>query len=154
MGGGDILMSFLGVVILSFGFRIFGQRRLMKRHAPEIFGSTTISSLPNAWAMSRATPRTRMSPSNRAITGRPLPMPSPSSSSEQAMAPTVSLTPRAVREHLAWLISPNVLPFPVHIVSAGDIRADLLRAGSGARKAARTARLRTVARGSGRRSRL
>ena len=32
MGAGDLLMSFLGVVILSFGFRIFGQRRLMKRH--------------------------------------------------------------------------------------------------------------------------
>lgn len=43
MGGGDVLMSFLGVVILSFGFRIFGQRRLMVRHAPEIFGSTTLS---------------------------------------------------------------------------------------------------------------
>lgn len=37
-------MSFLGVVILSFGFRIYGQRRLMARHAPEIFGSTIISS--------------------------------------------------------------------------------------------------------------
>ena len=44
LGGGDILMSFLGVVILSFGFRIFGQRRLMVRHAPEIFGSTIICS--------------------------------------------------------------------------------------------------------------
>ena len=43
MGAGDLLMSFLGVVILSFGFRIFGQRRLMKRHAPEIFGATTLS---------------------------------------------------------------------------------------------------------------
>lgn len=43
MGGGDVLMSFLGVVILSFGFRIYGQRRLMVRHAPEIFGSTTLS---------------------------------------------------------------------------------------------------------------
>ncbi|MDD3836681.1 MAG: hypothetical protein PHG43_02460, partial [Phenylobacterium sp.] len=41
--------------------------------------------------------------------------------------------PRAVREHLAWLMSPNVLPFPVHVVSAGDIHADLLRAGSGER---------------------
>jgi putative effector of murein hydrolase len=36
-------MSFLGVVILSFGFRIFGQRRLMRRHAPEIFGATFVS---------------------------------------------------------------------------------------------------------------
>jgi putative effector of murein hydrolase len=43
MGAGAFLMSFLGVVILSFGFRIFGQRRLMKRHAPEIFGATTLS---------------------------------------------------------------------------------------------------------------
>lgn len=43
LGGGDYLMSFLGVVILSFGFRIFGQRRLMVHHAPEIFGSTTLS---------------------------------------------------------------------------------------------------------------
>lgn len=34
--------------------------------------------------------------------------------------------PKAVYEHLAWLMSPNVLPFPVHIVSAGDIRADLV----------------------------
>lgn len=37
-------MSFLGVVIFSFGFRIFGQRKLMQRHAPEIFGSTILSS--------------------------------------------------------------------------------------------------------------
>ncbi len=43
MGAGDLLMSFLGVVILSFGFKIFGQRRLMRRHAPEIFGSTVLS---------------------------------------------------------------------------------------------------------------
>ncbi|RWO57290.1 hypothetical protein [Mesorhizobium sp.] len=34
--------------------------------------------------------------------------------------------PRAVYEHLNWLMSPNVLPFPVHIVSAGDLRADAL----------------------------
>ena len=43
MGAGDLLMSFLGVVILSFGFSIYGQLRLMKRHAPEIFGDTTLS---------------------------------------------------------------------------------------------------------------
>ncbi|KAK9807442.1 hypothetical protein WJX73_007719 [Symbiochloris irregularis] len=42
-GAGDLLMSFLGVVILTFGFKIFSQRRLMVRHAPEIFGSTTAS---------------------------------------------------------------------------------------------------------------
>ena len=54
--------------------------------------------------------------------------------------------PRAVREHLAWLMSPNVLPFPVHIVSAGDIRADLLRAGAGERWASIPAFTRTVKR--------
>ncbi|MCX8476814.1 MAG: hypothetical protein MT490_13550, partial [Sphingomonas sp.] len=55
--------------------------------------------------------------------------------------------PRAVREHLTWLMSAKVLPFPVHIVSAGDIRADLLRAGSGARWASIPAFTRTVKRG-------
>lgn len=32
--------------------------------------------------------------------------------------------PQAVYDHLAWLRSPNVLPFPVHVVSGGDLRAD------------------------------
>lgn len=52
--------------------------------------------------------------------------------------------PRAVYEHLAWLCSGNALPFPVHIVSAGDIRADLLRAGGGERWASIPAFTRTV----------
>jgi hypothetical protein len=34
--------------------------------------------------------------------------------------------PKAVYDHLNWLKSGNVLPFPVHIVSAGDLRADAL----------------------------
>lgn len=34
--------------------------------------------------------------------------------------------PAGVYEHLRWLMSPNVLPFPVEIVSAGDIRSDTL----------------------------
>ena len=54
--------------------------------------------------------------------------------------------PSAVREHLAWLMSGNVLPFPVHIVSNGDIRTDLLRAGSGERWASIPAFTRTVKR--------
>jgi hypothetical protein len=29
--------------------------------------------------------------------------------------------PRAVYEHLRWLMSPNVLPFPVHVVAKGDL---------------------------------
>ena len=34
--------------------------------------------------------------------------------------------PIAVYLHLQWLQSPNVLPFPVHVVSAGDLRADTM----------------------------
>ena len=34
--------------------------------------------------------------------------------------------PAAVYDHLRWLMSPNVLPFPVQIVTGGDIRADAL----------------------------
>ncbi len=45
MGAGDLLMSFLGVVIISMGFRIYQQRETMKRHAPEILGATLLSSL-------------------------------------------------------------------------------------------------------------
>ncbi len=52
--------------------------------------------------------------------------------------------PKAVYEHLAWLRSPNVLPFPIHIVSAGDIRADLLAGARGERWASNPAFTRTV----------
>lgn len=34
--------------------------------------------------------------------------------------------PKAVYDHLQWLSSPNVLPFPVHIVSQGNLREDSL----------------------------
>ncbi|HEX8418480.1 MAG TPA: hypothetical protein VF638_00545 [Sphingomonas sp.] len=52
--------------------------------------------------------------------------------------------PKAVYEHLDWLRSPNVLPFPVHIVSAGDLRADLLAGARGERWASIPAFTRTV----------
>lgn len=42
-GAGDFMMSFLGVIILSFAFKIFDQRRLMVRHAPEILGACGVS---------------------------------------------------------------------------------------------------------------
>ncbi|KQP99684.1 hypothetical protein ASF59_09750 [Methylobacterium sp. Leaf121] len=38
--------------------------------------------------------------------------------------------PPAVKEHLRWLCSDNVLPFPVHIVTGGNLREDLIRRGS------------------------
>jgi hypothetical protein len=34
--------------------------------------------------------------------------------------------PKAVYDHLAWLMSGNVLPFPVHVVSAGNLYSDAL----------------------------
>jgi len=45
MGAGDLLMSFLGVVIISMGFRIYQERETMRRHAPEILGATLLSSV-------------------------------------------------------------------------------------------------------------
>jgi hypothetical protein len=39
--------------------------------------------------------------------------------------------PKAVYRHLEWLMSPNVLPFPVHIVSAGNLRESLIARSSG-----------------------
>ena len=54
--------------------------------------------------------------------------------------------PKAVSDHLAWLMSPNVLPFLIHIVTAGNIREDLIRAGEGARWASIPAFTRTVRR--------
>ncbi|OIV92962.1 hypothetical protein TanjilG_20624 [Lupinus angustifolius] len=44
-GAGDILVGFLGSVILSFAFSMFTQRKLMKRHAAEIFTSVIISTI-------------------------------------------------------------------------------------------------------------
>lgn len=34
--------------------------------------------------------------------------------------------PAAVYEHLRWLMSPNVLPFPVHVVTAGNLSQAML----------------------------
>ena len=45
MGAGDALMSLLGIVIISFGFRVYTQRDTMKRHFPEIFGATVLSAI-------------------------------------------------------------------------------------------------------------
>lgn len=52
--------------------------------------------------------------------------------------------PRGVYEHLRWLMSPDVLRFPVHIVSAGNLREDLIAAGQGRRWASIPAFARTV----------
>lgn len=41
--------------------------------------------------------------------------------------------PQSVYDHLAWLMSPGVLPFPVHVVSDGNIRDGLVRGAQGER---------------------
>ena len=52
--------------------------------------------------------------------------------------------PKAVYEHLDWLMSPNMLPFPVFIVGAGNMRDNLLAAGRGERWASIPAFARSV----------
>lgn len=42
--------------------------------------------------------------------------------------------PRAVYEHLAWLSSGNVLPFPVHVVRDGNLREEIIAAASGTQR--------------------
>jgi hypothetical protein len=44
--------------------------------------------------------------------------------------------PKAVYEHLRWLMSPNVLPFPVHVVNGGNLRSDIMNHAPGKRLAA------------------
>jgi hypothetical protein len=52
--------------------------------------------------------------------------------------------PTVVYDHLASLTSPNVLPFPVYIVSAGNIRENLISAARGQRWASIPAFTRAV----------
>ncbi len=52
--------------------------------------------------------------------------------------------PPAVYRHLAWLMAPGVLSFPVHVVSAGNIRDDLLAGARGHRWVSIPAYTRTV----------
>ena len=43
--------------------------------------------------------------------------------------------PRAVYKHLAWLMEPGRLPFPVHVVTEGSLRQEILDASAGKRGA-------------------
>ena len=53
-GAGDILMSFLGPVVLSFGFRIYGQRALLRRHAAEVSRCHMHARACHAWPLRMA----------------------------------------------------------------------------------------------------
>ncbi|KAA8500001.1 Plastidal glycolate/glycerate translocator 1, chloroplastic [Porphyridium purpureum] len=50
LGGGDLLMMILGPAIVSFAFHIFNRRALIKRHAPEVVGTTALSSFVSLFA--------------------------------------------------------------------------------------------------------
>ena len=71
-GAGDLLMSFLGVVILHFGFRIHAQRRLMMRHGPEILGSTSLSALFSLFATAAAARAVGLEPGAAPQTATPV----------------------------------------------------------------------------------
>jgi len=45
LGGGDLLMNVLGPAILSFAFQIYARRDLIREHAIEVFGTTTVASI-------------------------------------------------------------------------------------------------------------
>jgi len=53
---------------------------------------------------------------------------------EAAIFADTGAEPRAVYDHLSWLRSPNVLPFPVHIVNGGNLREHIIEAMAGERR--------------------
>lgn len=50
---------------------------------------------------------------------------------DAAIVADTGCEPAPVYEHLRWLMSGNVLPFPVHIVSAGSLVDEMLRSAAG-----------------------
>ncbi len=106
-------------------------------HAPNIMGEGAESSPLRlrafAWRR-RAIHHTR--PDGGSWRDRPKP--------DRAIFADTGREPQAVYDHLAWLMSPNVLPFPVHIVSDGNIREQLIAAGQGNRWASIPAFAKTV----------
>lgn len=53
-GGGFWLLKFLGVIILSFGFRLFERRRLIWRHAAAILGGVAFAVISSLFATALA----------------------------------------------------------------------------------------------------
>lgn len=45
IGGGDVLMAFLGPVILSFAFRVYDERRTMRKHGAELVTGSALAAL-------------------------------------------------------------------------------------------------------------
>jgi len=104
-GAGDVLMSLLGVVILSYGFRIHAQRSLIARHRLEIGGAALGSAAFSMFATAAAA---------RQILG---------------LSPEISraLAPRSVTVALALPIA-QTLGAPASIAAAGVVLTGLLGA--------------------------
>lgn len=86
-------MSFLGVVILTFGFKIYSQRDLMARHAPEIFGATLLSSLFSLFGTAAAGKALGLAPElARAIVPRSVTVALAMPIAQQLQVPDVSIT--------------------------------------------------------------
>ena len=104
-GAGDVLMSLLGVVILSYGFRIHAQRSLIARHRLEIGGAALGSAAFSMFATAAAA---------RQVLG---------------LSPEISraLAPRSVTVALALPIA-QALGAPAPIAAAGVVLTGLLGA--------------------------
>lgn len=50
---------------------------------------------------------------------------------DMAIFADTGVEPTPVYEHLRWITSGNVLPFPVHVIKAGDLREEILGAVAG-----------------------
>lgn len=105
LGAGDVLMSLLGVVILSYGFRIHAQRSLIARHRLEIGGAAVGSAAFSMFATAAAA---------RQVLG---------------LSPEISraLAPRSVTVALALPIA-QALGAPASIAAAGVVLTGLLGA--------------------------
>jgi len=106
-GAGDLLMGFLGPVVLSFGFRIYGQRALLKRHAAEVLGCAAGSALASILATAAA--------------GRALGLPPPL---------TLAVAPRSVTVALAMPIAAQLGAPPelIPVTAAAVVLTGLLGA--------------------------
>ena len=104
-GAGDVLMSLLGVVILSYGFRIHAQRSLIARHRLEIGGAALGSAAFSMFATAAAA---------RQVLG---------------LSPEISraLAPRSVTVALALPLA-QALGAPAPIAAAGVVLTGLLGA--------------------------
>lgn len=115
-------MSFLGVVILTFGFKIYSQRDLMTRHAPEIFGATLLSSLFSLFGTAAAGKALGLAPElARAIVPRSVTVALAMPIAQQLQVADVSITAVVVLLTGASLHDSNVLYKGARFITASSV---------------------------------